>query len=301
MEWRQLEAFYSLVRLGSMTKAAEAQYRTQPALSQQISRLEEEVGSPLLERIGKKSFTLTPAGEVFYTFAEKMLSQKKECLERIQEITENSMGTISIAAPLVVLLFLLPEPLRKYLAQNPKVHIHIIEKNPQECLDLIKDGRIDFGFIHGSTVPKTLSSYDWIKGRYKLAVPKNHELCNESNLTLEKIAKYPINIAPKNLKLSAREKLDRKFEELGLFYNIGLESPSSLLRLQYTALGLGISFLMCYDAVDKHFRNDLVFIDMDHIIPDDVLTIVCRKHLYLSEVKRKFLEVVLGEYKNNSR
>ncbi len=298
MEWRQIEAFYSLVRLGSMTKAAEAQYRTQPALSQQISRLEEELGCLLLERIGKKSFTLTPAGEEFYMFAETMLCQKKQFLERIREISGNSMGTITVAAPLVVLLFLFPGPLEKYIRLYPNVRIRIIEKSPQECLDLLKRGQIDFGFIHGSTVPKTLSSYEWIRGRFKVAVPKGHEFCNEPVLTLEQLAKYPINIAPKNLKLSARDRLDKKFEELGLSYNVGLESPSSLLNLKYTSFGFGVTFLMCYgDVLDNYFRDELVFIDMDHMFPDDVLTIVCRPHLNLSELKRKFLEVFLAEYR----
>ena len=297
MEWRQIEAFYSLVQLGSMTRAAEAQYRTQPALSQQISRLEEELGCLLLERIGKKSFTLTQTGEEFLIFAEHMLYQKKQLLERIKEISGNSLGTLSIAAPLAVLLFLFPRPLQKYIKLYPNVHIHIVEKSPQECLDLLKRGQIDFGAIHGSTVPKTLSSFEWMRGRFKVAVPKGHELCNERLLTLERLAEFPINIAPKNLKLSARDRLDKKFEELGLSYHVGLESPSCLVNLKYTVFGFGVTFLMCYgDILDEYFRDELVFIDMDHIFEDDILTIVGRPHLKLREFKRKFIEVFLSEY-----
>ena len=297
MEWRQIEAFYSLVRLGSMTRAAEAQYRPQPALSQQISRLEEELGCLLLERIGKKGFTLTPAGEEFYRFSENMLYQKKHFLERIQEISGNSIGTITVAAPLIVLLFLFPGPVRKYINLYPNVNIHIIEKSPQECLDLLKRGEIDFGFIHGSTVPKTLNSYEWITGRFKVAVPKGHELCNESPITLERLSHYPINIVPKNLKLSARDRLDKKFDELGISYNIGLESPSSLLNLKYASFGFGVTFLMCYgDILDNFFKDELVFIDMNHIFPDDVLSIVCKANLNVNEPKIKFLEVFLSEY-----
>jgi len=67
MEWQQIIGFYHVAKFGSFTRAAEATFRTQSALSQQIKALEEELECQLLERIGKKKIQLTPAGERLFT------------------------------------------------------------------------------------------------------------------------------------------------------------------------------------------------------------------------------------------
>ena len=70
MEWQQIVGFYYVVKLQSFTRAAEATYRTQSALSQQIKNLEEEQECKLVERIGRQKLRLTAAGELFYKFSE---------------------------------------------------------------------------------------------------------------------------------------------------------------------------------------------------------------------------------------
>ena len=72
MEWQRIIGFYHVTKLGSFTKAAEATFRTQSAISQQIKNLEEELGCQLLERIGKKKVRLTSAGEKFFIFSESI-------------------------------------------------------------------------------------------------------------------------------------------------------------------------------------------------------------------------------------
>ena len=75
MEWQQMLGFYHVARLGSFTKAGEATFRTQSALSQQIKALEEELGCRLLERIGKRKLRLTSPGERFFRFAQENLAR----------------------------------------------------------------------------------------------------------------------------------------------------------------------------------------------------------------------------------
>ncbi len=81
MEWQQIIGFYHVARLQSFTKAGEATFRTQSALSQQIKTLEGELDCQLFERIGKRKLALTPAGERFLRFSELVL----EKYEKIKE------------------------------------------------------------------------------------------------------------------------------------------------------------------------------------------------------------------------
>ncbi len=88
MEWRHILAFYHVAKLGSFTKAAEVLFKTQSALTQQIKALEDELGFPLLERIGKKKLKLTQAGEKFFVFAEEVINKYNAVMDEIAELVD---------------------------------------------------------------------------------------------------------------------------------------------------------------------------------------------------------------------
>ena len=83
MEWQQLLGFYQVAKLGSFTKAAAATFRTQSALSQQVKALEDELGTRLLERLGKRRLKLTVAGEKLLAFAQGLLAQWEALTGRV--------------------------------------------------------------------------------------------------------------------------------------------------------------------------------------------------------------------------
>jgi len=99
MEWQQIVGFYHAARLRSFTKAGEATFRTQSALSQQIKALESELGCLLFERIGKRRLQLTPAGEKFFRFAELVLTAYDGLKDELGELMGLAKGQLTIAAP----------------------------------------------------------------------------------------------------------------------------------------------------------------------------------------------------------
>ena len=86
MEWQQIIGFHHVAKLGSFTKAAEATFRTQSALSQQIKTLESELDCQLFERIGKRRLRLTSAGERFLRFSEAILEKYEHLTEELDEL-----------------------------------------------------------------------------------------------------------------------------------------------------------------------------------------------------------------------
>ena len=111
MNIQYLRNFYVIARLGNITKAAEVVHRTQSTLSSQIKNLENTLGTPLLERAGRKSVILTPAGEALLEFTKGLLQQYDELemrLERIQSLSEEESGRLRIGAAPSVMDNLLP-------------------------------------------------------------------------------------------------------------------------------------------------------------------------------------------------
>src|SRR5574341_739120 len=92
MEWQQINGFYHVAKLGSFTRAAEATYRTQSALTQQIKSLEQELECQLLERIGKRKIVLTPVGERFFRFSESLLQEYATLIGDIGRSEERRVG-----------------------------------------------------------------------------------------------------------------------------------------------------------------------------------------------------------------
>src|SRR5882757_2790026 len=97
MEFSQLEFFVTVVEEGSFSKAALRVYRTQPAVSIAIRRLEEEIGAPLFERSGKTP-VLTEVGGLVYDYARRILSLRDQALEVVAELRSLQRGRVRIGA-----------------------------------------------------------------------------------------------------------------------------------------------------------------------------------------------------------
>ncbi|MGH9824701.1 MAG: LysR family transcriptional regulator, partial [Blastocatellia bacterium] len=107
MELSQLEIFLMVAREGSFSRAAEKLYRTQPAISQAIKKLEEELGEPLFDRSSRDG-TMTDAGQLLHDYAQKLLNLRADAHEALKELREMHKGKLTIAANEFTCLYLLP-------------------------------------------------------------------------------------------------------------------------------------------------------------------------------------------------
>ena len=107
MDLFQLEAFVTVVREGSFSKAAKALYRTQPAVSQIIRRLEDEIGQPLFDRSSRRG-VLTDAGQVLLEHAERLMNFRDQALAALDDVRHLRSGQLVIATNELTCLYLLP-------------------------------------------------------------------------------------------------------------------------------------------------------------------------------------------------
>jgi len=295
MEWQQVIGFYQIAKLGSFTKAAEATFRTQSALSQQIKALEEELDCHLFERIGKRKLRLTSAGERFLTFAESILENYDSLREDLNELEGFQKGRLRIAAPFTTLYHLFPDVLKEYTEHFPQVELTILDRSQQTVIELVKSGDIDFGLVLESEVPGDLTSLRWKRVETVLMTPPGHPLAEAKRLTLKKLAKYPLILPPKDLRFTCRRMLEERFQKLGLDYQIVMESSNVELTSLYVEMGLGISFATVVRDLPALKERKLEFLPMDQLFKADYIAAVMRKDKTLASYKSSFINILLGE------
>jgi DNA-binding transcriptional LysR family regulator len=295
MEWQQVIGFYQTAKLGSFTKAAEATFRTQSALSQQIKALERELDCHLFERIGKRKLRLTSAGVRFLRFAESILESYDSLREDLNELKGFKKGRLRIAAPFTTLYHLFPEILKEYTERFPQVELTILDRSQQTVIELVKSGDIDFGLVLESEVPGDLTLIRWKRVETVLMIPPGHPLAEANRLTLKKLAKYPLILPPKDLRFSCRRMLEERFQKLGLDYQIVMESSNVELTSRYVEMGLGISFATVVMDLPALKERKLEFLTMDQLFKPDYIAAVMRKDKTLASYKSSFINILFGE------
>jgi len=298
MEWQQIIGFYYVAKLGSFTKAANATFRTQSAISQQIKNLEEELGCQLLERIGKRKLRLTSAGESFFKFSETVMQRYDSLVEELSEAIDSQKGSLRMAAPFTTLYHLFPLALKSYIKQFPNVDLIVLDRSQQNIIDLIKNGDIDFGFVLESNVPKDLTALRWKETGTVLMTPKGHPLAKVKRVSLKQIGKYPLILPPINLKY--RSNLEERFQKLGIDYHIIMESSNVELSSRYVEMGLGISFATVVKDLPELKKRKLKFLPMDHLFKSDYIVVAMRKDKTLISYKNAFIKILLGEALSNT-
>lgn len=158
MTQQEIEAFLAVVKLGSVSGAAQALYITQPAVSRHIRALEQELGCPLLDRgRGRRQVELTPQGREFVEIARKWSLLWQEA----QELTRPERAlTLNVASVGSVSSHLLPEVLRRYLSEHPQRALTFHDCHSRDAYPQVDNGTVDLALIsddqyhpHVETIP----------------------------------------------------------------------------------------------------------------------------------------------------
>ena len=159
MDLLQLEHFLAVVEERTFTRAAERVCRTQPAVSQSIKKLEDEVGAPLFAR-DVHEVSLTEAGRVLADYARRMVHLRDEAMRQVSELKAMKAGTVTIAAHESAAVYLLPGPMRTYLRNFPDIKIKIHRSRLTEIPRQVMDREVDLGFVKDEPAFHELQSHD---------------------------------------------------------------------------------------------------------------------------------------------
>jgi len=288
MNLQQLEAVCGIARHGyNMTAAAEALGRTQSALSRQLKELESELGVQIFVRTRNKIVGLAPHGEQVMRVGQRVLKDLKALAQVAHEDSPEARGELRIATTHVHARYMLPATIKAFTKRYPGTVLTLEQCDPRQCRALIAAGDADVGVITMSQKPAdpivTIPAYRIPRC---VIAPIGHPLSREPVLTLKKLAEYPLVAYPATF--SGRIVVEDVFTRAGLTPRIVCSATDADVCKAYVEIGMGVAVLakMAYDPVaDK----GLVAMDAAHLFPSAVLSLVFRKHDYLTRPLESFI------------
>ena len=147
MELMQLEMFVAVVEEGSVHKAADKVCRTQPALSIAIRKLESEIGSKLFDRAERYNYHLTPAGELLYSYATRLLALRNETVASLRDLVHLRRGAVRIGANESTSVYLLPRLTQTFHEQYPDIKIEVTCEHTEKLLSQMEARRLDLALL----------------------------------------------------------------------------------------------------------------------------------------------------------
>ena len=284
---KQLRAFCHAARSGSVSAAADQIFLSQPTVSLQIQALEREFDTLLFERRGPK-IKLTPAGELLYGLAQPLV----EGMDRLHETFFSQCGRVDqgpldIAAGESTILYILPEPIRRFTSSHPGIEIKLHNVTGRDGLAMVRADEADMAVGSMIEVPDDITYKPFVTYRPRLITPLNHPLAGKADISLEDIAPYGLILPPSHL--STWRTVDLVFRQHNLDYKVALEAGGWEVIKKYVELGLAISIVtdLCLTG-----QESLVSIPMDKYFPKRSYGIVLRRGKFLTPQSKRFVDVL---------
>lgn len=170
-----LDLLLSVAELGSVGKAAAAHGISQPSASARLSRLERQLGVPVLVR-GARGSTLTPVGEAVVAWAAGVVDAARALTDGVAAVREAADARLRVAASLTVAEYLMPPWLLALRRVHPDVEVAATVANSHEVCEQVRDGRADVGFIESPDVPPGFGTCEVGRDRLALVVAAGYPL-----------------------------------------------------------------------------------------------------------------------------
>jgi LysR family transcriptional regulator, hydrogen peroxide-inducible genes activator len=190
LEVHQLKYFCAVARHGTFTRAADVEHVAQPSLSQQILKLEAELGSRLFDRL-PRSARLTVAGKAFLPKAERILRELEEAKTELQEMAGNEKGDIAVGIIPTIAAYLLPKLLRGFAARHPLITVKIIEDITPALLQRLHEGTIDMAIAALPIAGKELAAEELFEEKFYAVLPKTHPRASRASISLAELNREP--------------------------------------------------------------------------------------------------------------
>src|SRR5215472_12627219 len=169
MDFDQLTTFVYVAKLKSFSRAGQKVFRSQSAVSAQIRQLEQAYRAKLLDR-SAKSVELTPAGEVLFDYAERLLRLRDESVQLVADRGNVVQGPVVFGANEATCLYLLPDIFAEFQRKYPQVHISIYRNFSHKILQRVEDGSVDVGIVTMPLKSPNLKVHHIYKDRMRFMV-----------------------------------------------------------------------------------------------------------------------------------
>jgi len=288
MELHTLQVFLTVATERSFSRAAEKMFRTQPAISLALQRLELELGEKLIDRTGK-DLILTDAGRTVLEFARRFQSLKLELDNSLAELRDNSAGRLAIGANESTTLYLLRH-IQRYRELYPKIKVQVRRSLSSKIPDELIDGNLELGVISFDPADERIKSKVIYTDSLAFVVSPLHRLAHKKTVSIADLGSE-IFIAH-NVVSPYRDLVLREFQAHKTPLNMSVEMPTIEAIRRLVQSNMGVAFLprMCVEQEIE--QKMLCEIRVKELHVEREIRLVYPARRALSHAARAFLEVL---------
>jgi DNA-binding transcriptional LysR family regulator len=241
VELRQLRYFVAVAEELHFRRAAARLHVSQPPLSQQIARLEDELGCRLLNRT-RRRVELTAAGEAFLRDARAMLGELDVAVDTVRRIDTGQAGLLRVNFVGSALLSIVPGIVQRFRRGRPEVEIELRERSTAEQLRALSGGVVDVGLVRPPIDPGAdLRTQLVMRERTVAAIPVGHPLAALRRVPLQRLAAEPLVLFPREQAPGYHDLLTGRLAATGTSPQVVQYAPEELTIIGLVAAGIGVS------------------------------------------------------------
>ncbi len=281
---------------GNLTKAAQALYISQPALSKFLATLESRLGFALFSRIGR-TLILTYEGERFMHYASEICNLEQQLAYEIGSLKDRRGGRLRLAVPLLRSAYVLPKVLPPFLKIYPDVTITVMEEHSNMLESLILDNKVDFALVNFEAKHPNIAQHHIRHDRILVAVPATHKIAQmygappgiypEIDVALLKDERFVLQHRGQQ----TREVAEKIFESAGFTPNILLNTRSLQTAINLVAEGVGACFLAEL-YLHSTVGLPLAVFSVKNKYPPITMNLAYQKKIYMPQYFKDFISIV---------
>jgi len=256
---RQLRTFKTVADLTSFSAAAQRLKLSQPSVSYQVKELEETLGLPLLDRLGKR-VQLTEAGNVLYNYARRMLDVLDEATVVIEEMRGIQRGTLRVGASTTVGIYLLPAALGAFKKLHPGLVISLEIGTRARVQDQVLRNELDLAVVGPALKDPELAIIPFLSDELVVVAPAGHPLAGRRGLTLKDLADQPFIM--REAASGSRLSLEKAARKAGAKLRVAMELGSNGAIKHAVESGLGLAVISRYATALEFSSGRLVELDV---------------------------------------
>jgi LysR family transcriptional regulator, hydrogen peroxide-inducible genes activator len=283
MEVHQLRYFCAVAETGSFTRAAEREQVAQPSLSQQIMKLEEELGVRLFDRLGR-SVRLTDLGQIFLPRARAILMELRSAKEEVAEKQSSVSGPLCVGVIPTIAPYYLPTRVAEFLHRYPRAGITVVEDVTVRLVDRLRAGLVDLAIMALPARGHDLECFELRTERLFAILPKNHVLAKKRHVHLKELRQDPFLLLREDH--CFRETAIEVCKQARVMPQVVFESGQFSSILAMVGAGLGISIV---PEMALEHRADCCSVLIADERASRTIGVATLKGRFLSRVQRAFL------------
>jgi DNA-binding transcriptional LysR family regulator len=288
---QQLRLFEAVARLNSFTRAAEEIHLSQPAVSIQVKRLEENVGLALFEHVGKR-ITLTEAGRALYSASRDILGRLAELDVAISSLSGEVAGTLRVTAVTSAKYFL-PHLLGAFIRRYPEVEPKLMVANRASLMERVADNEDDLYVMGHVSEEQDVEEYPFLENIISVVASPDHPLANSHKISLRRLTEERFLV--REIGSGNRKVVEEHFKEHGLAINPCMELGSAEAIKQGVMAGLGISALSLHNLRLEIAAGQIVVLKVEGFPLRRNWNVIHRKGKVLSPAAKSFIEFLQNE------